>query len=238
MSERPCFLIGDGESFFYKEEIFEFEWFSGFALQQKQKSIQSFHKAILEKYPKAQILEISKSSTKNLGKEFSAFNLKFKMDNEKEYPLECVFQSSKVFENGGPFTDLLKKTPRDVKQDERLKNSGKLIHFSLSGEIWETEPKSYFYDYIYIKAFYERYKSFTDASNYRKELLKYTVFTDIAFNPYPDNKSKKTKTPQKFNCQARSVAIAVTLLKRNLLKEYLSDKTLFKTIYKKPQQLL
>lgn len=36
------------------------------------------------------------------------------------YSVECAFQSSKVFENGGAYTDLLYKTSREAK-DERLK---------------------------------------------------------------------------------------------------------------------
>ena len=50
--------------------------------------------------------------------------------------------------------------------------------------------------------------------------MEFDVFTDIEFNPQ-----------KSFNCQARSVAIAVTLLKNNLLDKFLNDKNLFKTVY-------
>ncbi len=50
--------------------------------------------------------------------------------------------------------------------------------------------------------------------------MAFDVFTDIEFNPQ-----------KSFNCQARSVAIAVTLLKYNLLDKYLNDRNLFKTVY-------
>ena len=53
-----------------------------------------------------------------------------------------------------------------------------------------------------------------------KQLLEFDTFTDIEFNPQ-----------KSFNCQARSVAIAVTLMKKNLIDKYLSDKKLFKKIY-------
>ena len=53
-----------------------------------------------------------------------------------------------------------------------------------------------------------------------ERLLAFDIFTDIEFNPQ-----------KSFNCQARSVAIAVTLLKNNLLEKILSDKSIFKTVY-------
>ena len=64
-----------------------------------------------------------------------------------------------------------------------------------------------------------------EITSVNNELIKYNAFTDIEFN---DEKSK--------NCQARSVAIAVSLYKKGLLEKYLSDKELFKTIYKGKKQ--
>ena len=52
--------------------------------------------------------------------------------------------------------------------------------------------------------------------------VQYDIFTDIEFNP------KKS-----INCQARSVAIFVSLYKANLLNKYIDDIELFKTLYKK-----
>ena len=105
------------------------------------------------------------------------------------------------------------KSAREAKTDERLKKSGYLVKFSLNNVDWELEPKTYFYDYIYLSAL-SKNKEICD------RLLAFDVFTDIEFNPQ-----------KSFNCQARSVAIAVTLLKNNLLEEFLNDKNLFKTVY-------
>ena len=53
------------------------------------------------------LLEVSTKSEVVLGQRLSAFNLKAKSDMIGEIPLECAFQGSKVFENGGPYTDPL-----------------------------------------------------------------------------------------------------------------------------------
>lgn len=210
---RPCFLTGDGLVSFWREKNFRFEFFSGFSLNQKHKSINSFHDEILRTFPTANILEVSRKSENLLGTKLSAFNLKLKFKDGSIYPLENVFQSSKVFENGGPFLDLLEVSPSDAKRDPRIRGSGNLISFCLRGRKWPIEPKTFFYDFLYMWALYK-----TDGL--ANELLNYDVFTDIEFNP---NRS--------FNCQARSVAIFVTLYKNNLLDEYLHDKEKFKAIY-------
>lgn len=94
--------------------------------------------------------------------------------------------------------DLLDVTPKEAKQDERHHISGDLISFVKDGVEWSLEPKTAFYDYIYIKALVE---------NFGQELIlsKYDWFTDIEFN------QKKS-----INCQARSVAIYKLLQKKNL----------------------
>lgn len=211
MAIRPFFMISDSEIF--KEDNCEFTFYTGFALSQKQKSIASLHEQILKKYSNAKILEVSRKSENPLGIALSAFNLTLPINNN-EYPVENIFQSSKVFSNGGPYKDLLFVHPREAKRDERLKTSGKLISFELNSNTWEIEPKTLFYDWLYIHALYRNKKLIN-------EIIQYDTFTDIEFNP---NKS--------FNCQARSVAIFVSLYKKGLIKSYLYDKNLFKNVYK------
>lgn len=210
MAIRPFFMISDKE--LYLEENCEFKFYTGFALSQKQKSIVSLHEQILKKYPNSNILEVSRKSGNPLGILLSAFNLKLNI-NGNSYPVENIFQSSKVFSLGGPYKDLLQVHPREAKRDERLKSSGKLIAFELNGNTWKLEPKTMFYDWLYIHALYKN-------KNLIKNVVKYNIFTDIEFNP---NKS--------FNCQARSVAIFVSLYHKGLLEDYLHDKNLFKEIY-------
>jgi hypothetical protein len=61
------------------------------------------------------ILEVSTKSERQRGQHLSAFYLKVKNERLGEIPLECAFQGSKVFERGGPFTDLYHVEPRVAK---------------------------------------------------------------------------------------------------------------------------
>ncbi len=198
MASRPAWSV-DGDVIISKS--FEFEWNGGFAVSQKRKNINNLHNEIKEK-TKTKALEISTKSEVELGQKLSAFNLK--LDG---YTLENVFQSSKVYANGGPHLDLLKVEPKDAKRDERHTTSGALKGFEYKGKMWELEPKTLFYDYIYLKSVFETF----DESEL-SELLDYDWFTDIEFNP-----------SKSINCQARTVAILKYILQtssRDVLKSY------------------
>ena len=144
MADRPAFFIRQGK---VVSEIYSFEWFSGFAVSQKQKSIESLHNAILKADINARPLEVSTKSKEAIGVNLSAFNLKL-----NNYPLENIFQSAKVFENGGPYLDLLDVLPKEAKRDERLRHSGDLRAFRYQNEDFPLIPKTAFYDFIYISA--------------------------------------------------------------------------------------
>lgn len=217
MANRPYFEVSLKENEFYVENNIDFTFYSGFAITQKRLSIKSLHNAILNMKPHAKILEVSRRSEHALGTKLSAFNLKFCYDHAKQiyYPVENVFQSSKVFVNGGHYLDLLSVTPAEAKTDHRLKESGELAYFELYGEKWPLTPITMFYDHLYLSALQEDY-------DLCQKLMEYDTFTDIEFNP------KKS-----LNCQARSVAIAISLLKQNKLEQYLHDLKLFRSIYDK-----
>lgn len=208
MAIRKCFILGD--DLIIRIVDINFKYFSGFAKTQKEKSINSLHYEIRNKYS-INVLEISSSSNSELGKSLSAFNLKFHF-NDKEIPVENIFQSSKVFTNGGPYEDLLFISPPKAKKDERLKNSGELQYFYFNNQKFPLKPTTIFYDYIYCLALYE-HKELID------ELINYKAFTDIEFNA---NKSR--------NCQAHSICIFLVLLKKKLIKEALLDFTNFKKL--------
>jgi hypothetical protein len=201
MAQRPAYIPILTDSLLVQTDMIDFKFHSGFAVVQKQKSIDELHSAIHKKYGFNKILEISSKSKNELGVALSAFNLMIE-DNKLNYnySVECAFQSSKVFENGGAYTDLLYKTSREAKKDERLKNSGNLVKFQFKNTEWALNPLTSFYDWLYLNALNQN-KQFHD------ELLSYEAFTDIEFNP---NKS--------INCQAYSVAMFVSLAKRNLLE--------------------
>ena len=181
MAERPYFFIKNNH---ICTGSAEFEWFPGFAVSQKQKSIESFHRAIRKKGRNP--LEVSTKSPSTLGRKLSAFNLKL-----NGHYLENLFQASKVFSAGGPYLDLLDVEPKKAKTDERLRTSGRLVKFTCNGSDWPLEPKTVFYDSLYYQAVME---NLSPAE--LEELRQYDAFTDIEFNP---NRS--------INTQARSIAI-------------------------------
>ena len=210
MANRPVYLAKNSAP--YVECVnTEFKFYNGFSMKQKRLSIQSLHDAFLKIYPNKNLLEISSKSENPFGIEISAFNLKF-FHNDNLFTVESAYQASKVFENGGPYVDLIDKTSRDAKKDERIKSSGQLMNFNFFDEIFPLEPKSYFYDWLYINAL-----NFN--SELAEEILKFDAFTDIEFNP------KKS-----FNCQAKAAAIFVGLNQEHLINDALSSKENFLNI--------
>ena len=105
------------------------------------------------------------------------------------------------------------KKINEIKRDERLKTSGELIGFNYNDVTWELEPKTLFYDWIYIN-------SLNRNKNLSIQILDYDAFTDIEFNQ-----------EKSINCQARSAAIFVSLKKNGKLEEVLNDKKEFIKIY-------
>jgi len=204
MAKRPIFVPSNTTSELVKEVNVEFEWHPGFSVTQKEKSIRSLHNSA-KKSGLNSVLEISTKSPLALGKELSAFNLQYKI-SDVVMVLEAAFQGSKVFTAGGPFTDIYSMSGIEAKRDERLRNSGSLSGFDLLGDKWGLEPKTAFYDWLYINALHQ-------SPALGNQLLEFDGFSDIEFNP-----------EKSFNCQARSAALYVALRKLDLLKDVLISK--------------
>ena len=214
MANRPVYVAL--KKFPYVQRIdTEFKFFPGFSEKQKRLSINSLHKSFLERFPDKSVLEISSKSEAELGVKLSAFNLQIPLlESDKRISVECAFQGSKIFENGGPYTDLFYKTSREAKKDSRIKNSGHLIAFKFFDYIFPLEPKTYFYDWLYINALNAN-------SNLKNEILKYDSFTDIEFNP------KKSLT-----CQAKAAAVFVGLSRAEIIDDSLNnEKNFLKIVY-------
>ncbi|MFZ5988869.1 MAG: DarT1-associated NADAR antitoxin family protein [Bacillota bacterium] len=212
MAKRPVFIANVSISGFVEEKEIDFTWFPGLSLSQKQKSIKSLHDAFNKDYPDFKVLEISSKSLETTGVELSAFNLILSHQN-KIVSVETAFQSSKVFDLGGPYLDLLNNSAREAKTDERLKSSGKLIYFCFHGQKWSLEPKTAFYDWLYLNAVYHN----IELTN---KIMEYSAFSDIEFNP------KKS-----INCQARSAALFVSLKRTGLLEKVINKTEEFLKIY-------
>lgn len=202
MAKRPVFIVSNDSNILVKTEFIDFEWFAGFSVSQKQKNIRALHKNAIEQITKLEnILEISSKSESELGVSLSAFNLMIETKVLKKiFSVECAFQSSKVFEKGGPYIDIIEKTSREAKGDERLKNSGRLLGFNFYKVDWPLEPKTLFYDWLYINAVYNN-------SELKNKIIEYSAFTDIEFN-----------FERSINCQAYSAALYVSLSNRGLLE--------------------
>ena len=198
MAERPIFIPWTTESRLVKELSFSFDWNPGFAPVQKKKNIRALHDAAKAK-GYSPLLEVSTKSDERLGQRLSAFNLKVRTEKLPEIALECAFQGSKVFEKGGPYTDLYTVGTRSAKSDPRLRSSGKIIAFRFDDFAFPAEPKTAFYDWLYITALHPH-------RQYLKRLTRYVGFTDIEFNPSVS-----------INCQARYCAIFVAMMSKGIL---------------------
>ena len=215
MAERPLYVPKKSGPLLVKTEMVSFRWFAGMAISQKQKSIDALHSAAREKGLCVNPLEVSSKSPSPLGVALSAFNLEsVTIKHQRRFTVETAFQSSKVFERGGPDRDLLFVSSREAKKDSRIQESGKLVRFEFFGEVWALEPKTAFYDWLYIKAL-TRNESLAD------EVGQYDAFTDIEFNP-----------ERSINCQAYSLALYLALSRRGLLREALDNKEAFLSILK------
>jgi hypothetical protein len=201
MAERPIFISTLDSDELVKEIYFQIHWYTGFARVQKEKNIEELHAAAaLGGY--RDLLEISTKSKSERGRHLSAFHMTAKTEAYGAIKLELAFQGSKVFERGGPFTDLYLKGEKEIgeaKRDPRLHNSGNLTAFRFEGFDFPLEPKTAFYDWLYISFL----KNFRD---WAPKLYAYGGFTDVEFNPH-----------RSINCQARSCALFLSLMRRNLL---------------------
>jgi hypothetical protein len=213
MAERPVFIPSLNEEQLVEVKSIPFRWNPGMAASQKRKNVVALHEAA-SKVGIESILEISTKSEDPLGFELSAFNLSVLNSEYLEISLESAYQGSKVFQFGGPYLDFHAMHGREIKKDQRLRTSGELRFFSYGEETWELEPKTAFYDWLYINAVFRK----DDAI---ERLTDFDGFTDIEYNP------KKS-----INCQARACAMYVSLHKRGILSDVLEDHEAFLEVSK------
>lgn len=203
MASRPVFLPVYHGKHLVEERSFDFHWASGFAEVQKKKNITSLHhKAMTNGIER--VLEISSKSDEEIGQKLSAFSLKIEI-GENSYPLESVYQGSKVFERVGPFPDIFSFSPREAKRFIRENASGNITGFRLEGKDYPLSPKNAFYDWLYIR-------SLEKHADWISRKVAYDAFTDIEFNP-----------AKQINCQARAFAEYLSLIDRGELHAAATD---------------
>lgn len=214
MASRPVFFV-DKDTLSYKNIDITFEWFPGFAKVQKQKSINSLHENYIEAFQNYKVLEVSSFSKSELGVKLSAFNLSLKTKKGLVVSVEQAFQSSKVFKYSGSHEKTITMPPKEVKKYiSEINKKDTLIEFNCFGKVFPLNPKTFFYNWLYINTLNENRELHSD-------LVKYDAFTDIAFSK---NKS--------INSQAEACSIFVSLTRRKLLDEALRNKDSFlKIVY-------
>jgi type I restriction enzyme M protein len=207
MAIRPVFEVLEDEKLFARCDI-ELEWLNGTSKTRIRKNIHTLHEKYLAINPDKKILEISTKSEDELGRKLSAFTLMVR----EGVKLESAYQGSKVFERGGPYTNIIGMPAVYAKSDGRLKNSGALIGFNFEGKNFPNDPPTFFYNWFYITTLVAN-------EDLAHELLarKFDAFTDMAFNPEKG----------KVNCQAEAAAIFVSLSRQNLLNDALADEKNF-----------
>ena len=188
MAERPAWSIENGK---VVERSFVFAWTGGLNIKQRRKNVVALHESIRNVTGET-ALEVSTKGEEPRGVELSAFKLLY-----KGYHLENVFQASKKYSMVGTNPRLLSVSPQDAKFYGQALPDNTLEAFVLDGIEWPLEPKTAFYDFIYVSAVVENY-------GYDLDLSEYSWFTDIEFNP-------KTS----INCQARALALYKLLQEKN-----------------------
>lgn len=206
---KPVFRVMD-EFPFVKKILVEYD---AEGCDSREEGIERMY-TVFERRTGRKMLEASSASPSFLGRGLSAFNLKCRSFSEKPISVECLFQAGKVFENGGPYKDLLNKQSWQAKKDARLRSSGALVAFDLCGERYPLEPKTFFYNWLYINAL-------IDNPELADEVVKYDAFSDIFFTP-----------GRQINCQAEALAVYVGLTRAGLLETALENVESFRrTVY-------
>lgn len=205
MAVRPVFFGNEHE---FSRKMIDFKYYNGFSIQQKQKSIDSLHREFLDLHPEYKVLEVSTKSTEELGVQCSAFNLMLTLNKGEKFSVEQVFQCSKVFKKQGHQLLLLQSMDSKSikKRIQQINSEDELVGFRFFTKDFPLEPKTYFYNWLYINTLVQN-------KELSKAILEYDAFTDIEFNP---NKS--------INCQAEACSIYISLVKKGKLEEALKSK--------------
>ena len=197
MAVRPIYISTNIIDNPVIQEDVSFEWVKGMSYSQKCKRRDSMHEAIanMKVYDMDKVLEISTKSDKEIGINLSALKLTVPFKSGNRDTVEHIYQMSKVFNK-----------------------DNKIIEFRFNNTVFEKDPYSMYYDYLYMLGVYFN-------KEYQEELIKYDIFTDIEFNP-----------KKQLNTQARAAAIWNTLYKNNMtdiIKSQVEFKKYYKSIFKK-----
>ena len=206
MAEKLIFISTKTNPFY--EKVVNYDFVPGNSPSQRKKNVANLNNALSKLFPGLKALEISTKSENKIGRLLSAFHLKL----DDKY-IESIFQSSKVFEDGSQYSFLIDKKPIEAKRFINSLAKKEIVGFRFKGIDYPINPKSLFYDYLFVTALRNNPELSLNLKNY-------DIFTDIEFN------YKKS-----VNCQARACAIYSYLLKTGNVDKYVDDICLFKKLY-------
>ena len=153
-----------------KEISVTFPWSNGSKHQNVQAVLDTFH----DVYPDVPALEVSLASSQPEGIHAAAMKLPLHLAGlGLDVPVGIVYEASKVFENGGPYTDLLQCSRQKVSKDARLQQSGKCIGYRLEDMDFPAEPHRYaFFNWLYACALRQNPET-------AENILKFGAFSDL-----------------------------------------------------------
>ena len=131
MANRPIYISTGNINNPFIEDTITFEWIPGYSYVNKCKRRDSLKNSIAKKYNIDKWLEVSSISDKDIGKKLSALNLMITLTNNKSYPVETIYQCSKVYKDSS------------------------IIGFKFHNTEFENNPYGMYYDYIYMVALYQ-----------------------------------------------------------------------------------
>ena len=131
MANRPIYISTGNINNPFIEDTITFEWIPGYSYVNKCKRRDSLKNSIAKKYNIDKWLEVSSISDKDIGKNLSALNLMITLTNNKSYPVETIYQCSKVYKDSS------------------------IIGFKFHNTEFENNPYGMYYDYIYMIALYQ-----------------------------------------------------------------------------------
>ena len=154
-TRRPIFCPSKLDDRLVETKVINFQWSTGMAKSQKQKSIKSLHENAKSEGISS-VLEISTQSPYEDGVPLSPFNLMMEFPNGDKFPVENLFFGSMVFEEGGPYTDMYGMDTYKMRKDDRKTNwHHRVLQYDFDGTIWENVPETAFYDWLYLNALHQ-----------------------------------------------------------------------------------
>lgn len=187
MAVRKVYLPVNG--FPYVREIpVTFPWSNG----SRHQIIQAVQEAFHSLHPDIPALEVSLASPQPEGVGAAAMKLPLRLaSQEQEIPVGIIYQASRVFENGGPYPELLQCSRQTVQKERRLQQSGKCVRYQLEEREFPLEPHPYaFFNWLYGRALLQNPEK-------AEGILKFGAFTDLDLGS-----AKKDK-----NSPARAAAV-------------------------------